>query len=166
MSNKSWLKVMMVVCVGGLLTVGCRTKKPVTGTGGPTEIGGDLPLTERIEDGVRLTDVKFDNVLFDYDSFQIRGSEIAKIEKVAEYLKGNPRIRLVAEGSCDERGSREYNMSLGEQRAGAVRAHLVGIGIEPERIQTKSYGKEKPLNPGHDEKAWSENRRVEAALYR
>ena len=166
MSKKSWLRVMALVCICGLFTVGCRTKKPATGVAGPTEIGGDLPQTERIEDGVRLTDVKFDNVLFDYDSFQIKPSETAKIEKLAEYLKANARIRLVAEGNCDERGSREYNMSLGEQRAGAVRAHLVGVGITPERIQTKSYGKEKPLNPGHNEQAWGENRRVEAALYR
>lgn len=168
MYNKSWVRIVVLVSVVcSLMTVGCRTKKaPATGIGAGTEIGADLPLSERIEDGMRITDTKFDNVLFDYDSFQLKASEIAKIEKVAEYLKGNSRVRLIAEGHCDERGSREYNMSLGEQRAGAVRAHLVGAGIAPERIQTKSYGKEKPLNPGHDDKAWAENRRVEFALYR
>ena len=104
-------------------------------------------------------------MLFDYDSFQIKPGEVAKIEKVAEYMKANTRVVLVAEGHCDERGSREYNMSLGEQRAGAVRAHLVGIGIAPDRIQTKSFGKEKPLNPGHGDAAWRENRRAEFAVY-
>jgi peptidoglycan-associated lipoprotein len=156
----------VLVCACGLLMVGCRTKKG-SGNLSPSEIGGDLPLTERIEDGVRITDpaAKMDNILFDYDSFQIKPGEVAKIEKAAEYMKANPRARLVAEGNCDERGSREYNMSLGEQRAGAVRAHLVGVGIDAARIQTKSYGKEKPLNPGHDEKAWAENRRAEFAFY-
>jgi len=167
MSEMKWFRVMVVVCACGLLTVGCRTRAPkTTGSETPTEIGKDLPLPERIEDGVRITDVKFDNALFDYDSFQIKSTEIAKIEKVSQYLKDNARVRLVAEGNCDERGSREYNMSLGEQRAGAVRAHLVGLGIAADRIQTKSYGNEKPVNPGHNEAAWRENRRVEFALYR
>jgi len=123
-------------------------------------------LTENIGDGVPVTDFKGENVLFDYDSFQIKPSEVAKIEKVAEYLlKTNTRARLIVEGHCDERGSREYNLSLGDQRAGAIRADLVGRGIAPERIGVKSYGKEKPANLGHDEKAWSENRRAEFPMF-
>lgn len=166
MFNKSWVKVAMVMLACGCLMAGCRTRKAPTGgegTGNITPI--EIPLSERFEDGVPVTDFKGENVLFDYDSFQIKPSEIAKIEKVAEYLKTNSRTRLVVEGHCDERGSREYNLALGEQRAGAVRAHLVGVGITPERIQTKSYGKEKPANQGHDEKAWNENRRVEFPMF-
>jgi len=166
MSNRNWLAVMMVVCVCGLLTVGCRTKKPQEGTiGQPEVLSQDQPLPTGDFSIRTPAGVKMENVLFDYDSFQIKPSEVAKIEKVAEYMKSNARVVLITEGNCDERGSREYNMSLGEQRAGSVRAHLVGGGIAPERIQTKSYGKEKPLNAGHNDAAWRENRRVEFALY-
>lgn len=168
MSMKSWMKMAFAVCLCGVLAMGCRTKpRP---TGGTDTIGNEPPveppLSERFEDGVRVTDTTFENVLFTYDSFQIAGAEIAKIEKAAAFMKENARVRLVAEGNCDERGSREYNMSLGEQRALAVRAHLIGLGIDAARIQTKSYGKEKPLEQGHSEAAWSKNRRVEFALYR
>jgi len=157
----------MVLLACGFLTSGCFTKAPKTSDTGINPPGGEInpPQTDRIEEGVPVTDFKGENVLFDYDSFQIKPSEIVKVEKVAEYLKTNSRTRLVVEGHCDERGSREYNMSLGEQRAGAVRAHLVGVGIAPDRIQTKSYGKEKPANQGHNEKAWSENRRVEFPMF-
>ena len=179
MCNKSWLRVVVAVCVCGLLVTGCRTKKPQPPPP-PPEIGGKVtpedvdqeinpPQTDRAYEGMRITDdpaAKIENVLFDYDSFQISPAEAAKIEKAAGFLKANAQVRLVAEGNCDERGSREYNLSLGEQRAGAVRAHLVGLGIAPERIETKSYGEEKPANLGHTEKAWSENRRVEFAFYR
>jgi peptidoglycan-associated lipoprotein len=78
----------------------------------------------------------------------------------------NQDVRLIAEGHCDERGSREYNLSLGEHRALAVRAYLVGLGVDGARIQTRSYGEEQPLDPGHDESAWRLNRRVEFALFR
>ena len=98
-------------------------------------------------------------VLFAYDSYQ-------KVEAVAKYMKSNADVKLVCEGNCDERGSNEYNMSLGEHRALAVRAYLVGLGIDGARIQTRSFGEEKPLNPGHNEAAWHENRRVEFALFR
>ena len=167
MSNKNWLTVLMAVCVCGALTGGCRTKSPKTDMGSeiPQTIDTTpLPLSGPFDTRPRA-DFKGENVLFDYDSFQIKPGEVAKIEKVAEYMKANTRVVLVAEGHCDERGSREYNMSLGEQRAGAVRAHLVGIGIAPDRIQTKSFGKEKPLNPGHGDAAWRENRRAEFAVY-
>jgi peptidoglycan-associated lipoprotein len=166
MFNKSWVKVGMVVLACGCLMVGCRTPRNKGGDTGTNVIGEiNPPPPDRIDGGIPVADFTATNVLFDYDSFQIKPAEIAKIEKVAEYLKTNSRTRLVVEGHCDERGSREYNLALGEQRAGAVRAHLVGVGIAPERIQTKSYGKEKPANQGHDEKAWSENRRVEFPMF-
>jgi peptidoglycan-associated lipoprotein len=105
-------------------------------------------------------------VLFAYDSYQIAPSEVAKVEKVAEFMRRATDVKLVAEGHCDERGSNEYNMSLGEHRALAVRAHLISLGIDGSRIQTRSFGEEKPLNSGHGESAWRENRRVEFALFR
>lgn len=113
-----------------------------------------------------VPDVSFENVLFGFDSFQVPRAEQHKVEEVASYLKANPEIVVVIEGHCDERGSREYNLSLGEQRALAVRAYLINLGIAPERVQTVSYGKERPLDPGHNEAAWRLNRRGEFVFYR
>lgn len=159
--------------VAVLLVNGCRTRTAGTGAGDdmlgdPSALGldGDYPLGARSEDGIPVTDVQFENVLFAYDSFQLAGSEIAKIEGVGEYMKQNAGVRLVLEGHCDERGSREYNVSLGEYRALAVRAHLIGLNVDGSRIQTRSFGKETPLDPGHNEAAWRVNRRVEFKLYR
>jgi peptidoglycan-associated lipoprotein len=103
----------------------------------------------------------FDTVLFDYDSAQIVEAERAKAEAVASYLKGNPTTGVILEGHCDERGSNEYNMSLGERRSLALRAYLLNLGIDNARIQTRSYGEERPKDPGHNEDAWRVNRRVE-----
>jgi peptidoglycan-associated lipoprotein len=155
-----------------VLAAGCRTKDSFGGEGDdivdPTILGGDgaYPLAERMEDGTRVTDVQFESVLFAYDSFQIAPSEIGKIEQVAAYMGRNPGVRLVLEGHCDERGSREYNMSLGEYRALAVRAHLIRLDVDGAGIQTRSYGEEMPADPGHTEAAWRRNRRVEFALFR
>ena len=99
-------------------------------------------------------------VYFDYDSAQINESERSKIESVASSMKGGSG-QVIVEGNCDERGSTEYNLALGERRALAVRAYLVGLGVDGARVQTKSYGEERPVDPGHDESAWSKNRRAE-----
>jgi peptidoglycan-associated lipoprotein len=168
----------MVLAVGLsgclLLGSGCRTKSPRAGAGddllSPDSVGGTeeagYPLGARVEDGTPVTDVQFENVMFAYDSFQIESAEIAKIERVAEYMRQNTGVRLVLEGHCDERGSSEYNMSLGEYRALAVRAHLIGINVDGSLIQTRSFGEESPLEAGHDESAWRVNRRVEFKLFR
>jgi peptidoglycan-associated lipoprotein len=98
-------------------------------------------------------------VYFDFDSSTIKPSENSKIEKVADYLKGNASHAVKIEGHCDERGTEEYNRSLGERRALAVREHLVSAGIAPDRIETISYGEDRPVEPGHNEAAWKKNRR-------
>lgn len=168
MTRIRWHHGLLVVCAFALVNVGCRTPR----SGGAGEVGinpeslDDAALSERFEMGERVTDVTLRNVLFVYDSFQIRDNEIPKLEEAADYMRRNARIRLVAEGHCDERGSREYNMSLGEHRALSVRTYLIGLGVEGNRIQTRSYGEEKPLDPGHGESAWEQNRRAEFALYR
>ncbi|MCX7592043.1 MAG: OmpA family protein [Kiritimatiellae bacterium] len=175
MMDTRWIRFASLVALVVAVGVGCRTKRtPNWGGGGPdilppgTSVGGtgEIPLPVRTEDGIRVTDVQFENVLFAFDSYKIEPSEVGKIEKVADYMRRNPGVRLVTEGHCDERGSNEYNLSLGEHRALAVRAHLVSLGIEPQRIATRSYGEERPLDPGHNEEAWRKNRRVEFALYR
>ncbi len=110
-------------------------------------------------------DLKVENVLFDYDSAQVNESERAKVESAASILKSNSGVDVVIEGHCDERGSSEYNMALGERRALAIRAALINLGIDGNRIQTRSYGEERPVAQGHDESAWRLNRRGEFVFF-
>jgi len=104
--------------------------------------------------------LKTETVYFDFDSSVIKSSEMAKVSAVADYLKANSGKAVRVEGNCDERGTEEYNRALGERRALAVREELVQLGIDPGRVDTKSWGKDNPANdPGHDESAWRLNRR-------
>ena len=113
----------------------------------------------------RCTDVDFAPVYFGFDASQLAPAELAKIEAVAQHLKSKPNRVVIVEGNCDERGSNEYNLSLGELRAISIRDYLVTLGIDAQRIQTKSYGEEKPAVAGHDEGAWAKNRRGEFAVF-
>jgi peptidoglycan-associated lipoprotein len=98
-------------------------------------------------------------VYFDFDSAVVKTGEKSKIETVAAHLQSNPAQAVRVEGNCDERGTEEYNRALGERRAQAVREALVGLGITPDRVDTISYGEDKPAVPGHTAAAWSKNRR-------
>lgn len=98
-------------------------------------------------------------VYFDYDQSAVRATEEFKLDEVANYLKSNPTHAVLVEGNCDERGTEEYNRSLGERRSLASREQLVRLGIDPSRIDTITYGEDKPAATGHDEAAWSKNRR-------
>jgi peptidoglycan-associated lipoprotein len=100
-----------------------------------------------------------DRVFFAYDSYELTTPAQATLERQATWLKTYPGVTIVVEGHCDERGTREYNLALGERRAAAVANYLVALGVDPNRIQTISYGKERPAVDGHDETAWSQNRR-------
>ena len=113
---------------------------------------------------VRCTDVDFAPVYFGFDAANLQQSEMAKIEAVAAHLKQTGRVVMV-EGNCDERGSNEYNLSLGQNRAISIRDYLVQLGVDVKSVQDKSYGEEKPAVIGHDESAWSKNRRGEFAVY-
>ena len=101
---------------------------------------------------------------FAYDSSVVRKSERPNIDAVASALRSNPSDKLLIEGNCDERGTEEYNRALGERRAQALRQALAKAGVDPMRIRTISYGKDKPVDPGHDESAWSKNRRGDFVL--
>ena len=113
---------------------------------------------------VRCTDVDFEPVYFGFDASNLQPSEMSKIEAVATHLKQTGRV-VIVEGNCDERGSNEYNLSLGELRAIAIRDYLVTLGVDVQRVQTRSYGEEKPAVVGANEAAWSKNRRGEFAVY-
>jgi len=103
-------------------------------------------------------------VHFAFDSAAVKKSEQANIQAVADALSKDSSAKLLIEGHCDERGTEEYNRSLGERRALALREALAKIGVDPSRIRTISYGKDRPADPGHDESAWAKNRRGEFVL--
>jgi peptidoglycan-associated lipoprotein len=101
-----------------------------------------------------------DRVLFDYDSSSLNSSAKILLDAQSRFLRANSDLNFIVEGHCDERGTREYNLALGEKRATAVRDYLVINGIDPDRIKVISYGKEKPAVVGSNGMAWSKNRRA------
>ncbi len=100
-----------------------------------------------------------DRVFFGFDSADLSAEARTALEKQAAWMKKFGGVRVVIEGHCDERGTREYNLALGERRANATKDYLVALGINPARIKTISYGKERPAALGHNEAAWAQNRR-------
>ncbi len=98
---------------------------------------------------------------FDYDKAIIRGGDAAVLDQKVAILQANPGLRIRISGHCDERGSDEYNLALGNRRATAAKQYVVSHGIDGSRIETVSYGEERPLAQGHDEEAWAQNRRDE-----
>ena len=99
------------------------------------------------------------SVYFDYDSYVVRDEFKPLVEAHAKYLQSNRNARMTIQGNADERGSHEYNLALGQRRADAVKRMMTLIGAGDSQVETVSFGKEKPRNPGHDEVAWAENRR-------
>ena len=100
-------------------------------------------------------------VHFDYDSSDLSNDDYQTLQAHAQFLIANANSRVALTGHTDERGTREYNMALGERRAKAVESYLINNGVSPQQLEAVSYGKEAPVNTGHDEAAWKENRRVE-----
>ena len=169
--------ILAVFAVGlAVATTGCKYDKAGKGGANGSDINGqDISAQDGSISGAsegkfedlytRCTDVEFAPVYFDLDSTVIKQSELAKIDAVVQHLTAKTDRVVVVEGNCDERGSSEYNMSLGENRAIIIRNYLVQSGITADRIQTRSYGSEKPAVEGHDESAWSKNRRGEFAIF-
>lgn len=107
-------------------------------------------------------DINIDGHLsyFDYDSAVLSQQTLSGLLLVADYLKSNPAVQILIEGHCDERGTRDYNIALGHKRAEAVRKQLAGMGVDQQRITTKSFGKERPAMRGASPEAWAKNRRT------
>jgi len=139
---------------------------PPIGTGtGPTstEIGGgaqtDIFTAENsTQDRGTLA---ANTVHFDYDSSVVKSGEKGNVDAVANYMKSNPTLGLLVEGHCDERGTEDYNNSLGERRATALREALINLGVAAGHINTQTFGENKPVATGHDESAYRQNRRGE-----
>ena len=164
-----------------VVTTGCKYDKAGKGGAGDGTTGsdiagqdisgGDTGMIAGASEGkfedlyTRCTDVNFAPVYFGFDSTVVPQGELGKIDAVAQHLTDKTDRVVVVEGNCDERGSSEYNMSLGENRAIIIRNYLVQNGIAADRIQTRSYGAEKPAVDGHDESAWAKNRRGEFAIF-
>lgn len=103
----------------------------------------------------------FQNIHFDFDRYDIRPGDAAILTKIGKYLLEKPDMEVLIEGHCDERGTREYNLVLGEQRALSTRRFLVELGVSPKRLYTVSYGEDMPADPRSNEEAWAKNRRAE-----
>lgn len=105
-----------------------------------------------------------DRVFFGYDQYDLTPEAQRTLEMQAEWMKRYPNVHLTIEGHCDERGTREYNLALGERRANSVKSYMVALGVEPSRINTISYGKERPAILGSNPAAWTQNRRGVAVV--
>jgi len=110
--------------------------------------------------GIQRTRAPYDPVYFAFDSYALSDETLSALRGYAPHMQSNP-MPLMIEGHCDERGTEEYNLALGEHRAIAVKDHLVRLGIDGQNLTTISYGEELPADPGHGETAWAKNRRVE-----
>ncbi len=178
--TRRWMIILMAVLALVMLsTTGCiRKKKPKMGMPLAGEYGDQLDIIGYNDDGSpiyadggemlagRTDDMEigagqFEAVYFEYDSPQLSPTEQGKIDAVVANLEANPTQGIIIEGHCDERGSNEYNLALGERRALGVRAAMIALGIDGSRITTRSYGEEQAVAFGHDDSAWRLNRRAE-----
>jgi peptidoglycan-associated lipoprotein len=131
-------------------------------------VGSEGALGSDIEGGALAggEDSPLADIRFELDSATLTDEARAALEKHALWLQGRRDVRVTVEGHCDERGTVDYNLALGEQRARAAREYLASLGVAAERLRVVSFGKERPLDPGHDEAAWAKNRRAHFAVSR
>jgi peptidoglycan-associated lipoprotein len=157
--------VLLVACA--LLAFGGCAKKPVAEpTAQPTDDtqalrGEDVALTQQPEETMYVEPGAgaFQDIHFEFDKYRITSDDEPVLQRIARWLKENEDVKVLIEGHCDERGTNEYNMALGEQRALAARRYMVGLGIDANRLNTISYGEEQPLDSASTEEAWAKNRR-------
>jgi len=180
MHRKQFVKLALVAVVLATST-GCTTVKRWFGWGSGSkdqetkvsEVPWDAETGAPLDDQTSFAEtrepvagVSFSPVYFGFDSYQLAPVEVSKIEQVAQHLLQNSSHVVLIDGHCDERGSNEYNLSLGEQRAQTIRGYIVSLGIAGNRVQTRSFGEEKPASPGRSEEAYRLNRRGEFGIYK
>lgn len=158
----------ITLVAGAVALAGCKTKAPdvlppvstetaaQTETVRPVQTGPVLGTQEHFVQAVNGQNV----IYFDTDRYNIDSADAAALQTQAQYLARNPSINITIEGHCDERGTRDYNLALGERRANAAKNYLVSLGVSANRISTVSYGKERPIALGSNESAWAQNRRA------
>ena len=159
--------LLLLALSGAVLAASCKTKDQYAGIDGDFVDG--VPLPERTDGasylGGGVTKGQFPPVQFGFDSFEVSGSEMGKVQAVADFMRSGNGEGIIA-GFTDERGTEEYNRGLGERRALAVRETLIGMGVNGGRVQTVSFGEELPVNSGSGEAAWAANRRAEFGVIR
>lgn len=187
--RKGMIGLFMFLCCGALLAGGCAKKEMVKGEGEmpsaaaqkpvePEQVPPKPPLKEEMvqeqavkeapatarEEATPATAAELEKIYFDFDSFILTAPSRATLSKNAGVLMKNNSLKIQIQGNCDERGSDEYNLALGEKRAQAAMNYLVTLGVQGAQLSIISYGKEKPADPGHDEAAWAKNRRDEFVI--
>ncbi|MBV1916728.1 MAG: peptidoglycan-associated lipoprotein Pal [Sphingomonadaceae bacterium] len=156
----------VLLIAGSLALSACATKAPkelppepgpVTTTASAPQPLGPAPGSQADFLATMMGD---ETIYFDTDRYNIDSADAAALNKQAQWLLRYPGKRALIEGHCDERGTRDYNLALGERRANAAKNHLVSIGVDPSRLTTVSYGKERPISLASNETAWARNRRA------
>ncbi|MBE5074687.1 peptidoglycan-associated lipoprotein Pal [Erythrobacteraceae bacterium E2-1 Yellow Sea] len=158
----------ITLLAGTAALAACSKKAPEELPPPPVETTAEAPVTTTAPTGPVVGSqehfvdaVNGQNVIyFDTDRYNIDSADAAALQTQAQYLGQYRQIRITIEGHADERGTREYNLALGERRANAAKNYLVGLGVDANRISTVSYGKERPVALGSNEAAWAENRRA------
>lgn len=158
------LLTVLTICVATLMLAGCPSEeqaKQSSAGAGTTAPAAAAPAGTQIKPGSQADLVANygDRVFFDFDKSDLRPDARKQIEKWSEFLKKYPQNTVTIEGHCDERGTREYNLALGERRAAAAKKYLASLGVDGKRLATISYGKERPAVVGSNEAAWAQNRR-------
>ncbi|MDO9566410.1 MAG: peptidoglycan-associated lipoprotein Pal [Candidatus Desulfaltia sp.] len=184
MRKKLWISLVLLLVIPGLLCVASCAKKAVKSDSAGVLSAEDeaarkaaaeavkkaeqeeLARQRAIEEQATLEKMAARNmfidedIYFDFDKYNILPAAQQILQKKAEWLVNNPDVSVIIEGHCDERGTNEYNLALGDRRAESARDYLINIGIAGSRLTTVSYGEERPVNSGHNEFAWAKNRRA------
>lgn len=161
MQKKLWVNLMVVfVCVGLLFTVSCAKKATMTGAAAPAGAEKAAAGAGDYASKAAMNEFVYEDIYFAFDRSELSSAAQTVLKKKAAYLKANPDLSAFIEGHCDERGTPEYNMALGDRRAESAKSFLVDQGVAPQRMTTISYGEERPVDAGKNEEAWAKNRRA------
>jgi len=160
MSSRRLILATLVLLALVLVCAGCSRKVVRPDMPGPPGMAGPYGPGQLTEQSLQMVQAELKVIYFDYDQYALSPEAQAAAQYNADVLKRSPNGRIVAEGHCDERGTAEYNLALGDRRSRSVLEYLTGLGVDPRRLSIVSYGSELPVDPGHNEAAWAKNRRV------
>jgi peptidoglycan-associated lipoprotein len=180
--RKKCIGMLLMLCCLTIVAGGCTKKQmvkeddtlsqaPAVTSETPSATPAPTPVAQEpvVKDDTLSTDTAtavepFETIYFDLDSYVLRQDARDALTKNSQWMLKTASSKVRLEGNCDERGSDEYNLALGEKRAKAAKSYLVALGVPAERLDTISYGKEKPVDSGHNEAAWAKNRRVDFVI--
>jgi peptidoglycan-associated lipoprotein len=186
MTKKSFIITILILCIG-LIMMGCPKKTVVKEEPSVKKEEAKIEAAKKEEaqreeaakkefeksliakkepgiEGVVFESSLLKDIRFEFDKYDIRPGDAAILKENAAVLKKYHKVKIQVEGHCDERGTNEYNLALGERRANSTKNYLLSLGVSPERISTISYGEERPVDPGHTEEAWAKNRRAHTII--